>query len=119
MLTGSSQIDELKETVFNSEEGGENRSTTKVPFCESSPENNLHALSQSLTNGKLHSRESNLHVLSQSSTRGKLHCDSKNVAFVSIKNPTLIPQSGISVLTSNAKAKAFHFNGNEIDKNKR
>jgi hypothetical protein len=121
MLTGSSQIDEVKETVFNSEEGGENCSTTKASFCESSPENNLHALSQSSTNGKLHSRESNSHALSKSSTGGKIHSGSKKVAFVSIKNPTLMPQSvlsGISVLISNAKAKAFHFKGNEIDQTK-
>jgi len=59
-----------------------------------------------------------LHALSQSSTGGKIHSGSKKVAFVSIKNPTLLPQSGTSVLTSNAKVKAFHFKGNDIDQRK-
>ncbi|XP_045819834.1 uncharacterized protein LOC123913228 [Trifolium pratense] len=91
-----------KETVFSSEERGESRSTTKASLCESAP-------------------EADLHVLSQSSTSGKLHSSSKKVAFVSIKNPKLAPQSvqsSISVLTSDAKAKAFHFMGNESDQTK-
>jgi hypothetical protein len=119
LLPGLSQIDEVKdtvvsikegggnrsitkETVFNSEEQGENRSTTKASLYESAPEGDLHALSQS-------------------STSGKLHSSSKKVAFVSIKNPKLAPQSvqsSISVLTSKDKAKAFHFMGNESDQTK-
>jgi hypothetical protein len=90
------------ETVFGSEEGGENLSTTKASLHESSPEGDLHALSQS-------------------STGRKLHSSSKKVAFLSIKNPTLVPQcvqSSTSVLTSNAKAKSFHLMGNESDQTK-
>ncbi|WJX30767.1 hypothetical protein P8452_19269 [Trifolium repens] len=131
LLPGLLQIDEVKETVFSikegggnrsttketvfsSEEQGENRSTTKPSLCESAPEGDLHALSQSSSSGKLH-------ALSQSSTSGKLHSSSKKVAFVSIKNPKLAPQSvqsSISVLTSKDKAKAFHFMGNESDQTK-
>jgi hypothetical protein len=131
LLPGLLQIDEVKETVFSikegggnrsttketvfsSEEQGENRSTTKASLCESAPEGDLHALSQSSSSGKLH-------ALSQSSTSGKLHSSSKKVAFVSIKNPKLAPQSvqsSISVLTSKDKAKAFHFMGNESDQTK-
>ncbi|RHN65841.1 hypothetical protein MtrunA17_Chr3g0084341 [Medicago truncatula] len=102
LLTIPSQLDDFMETVFGSEEGGENLSTTKASFRESSPEGDLHALSQS-------------------STSSKLHSGSKKVAFLSIKNPTLVPQSvqsSISVLTSNAKPKSFHFMGNESDQTK-
>ncbi|KAK2386107.1 hypothetical protein QL285_060038 [Trifolium repens] len=119
LLPGLSQIDEVKETVFSisvgggnhtttketlfsSEEQGENLSTTKASLCKSAPEGDLHGLSQS-------------------STSGKLHSGSKKVAFVSIKNPKLAPQSvqsSISVLTSKDKAKPFHFMGNESDQTK-
>lgn len=102
LVTSLSQIDEFMETVFGSEEGGENLSTAKASSRESSPEGDLHALSQS-------------------SIGSKLHSGSKKVAFLSIKNPTLVPQSvqsSISVLTSNAKAKSLHFMGNESDETK-
>ncbi|KAI5410745.1 uncharacterized protein LOC127085751 [Lathyrus oleraceus] len=104
LLTGSPQIDEVTETVISSEEGGGNCSTTKAPFCKSSPEGNLHALSHS-----------------QSLNSGKLHPCSKKVAFVSIKNPTLVPQSvqsSVSVLASNAKANVFNFMTKESDQTK-
>ncbi|XP_004511431.1 uncharacterized protein [Cicer arietinum] len=97
LLTSLSKFDDVKETVFSSEEGRQNHCAAKVSFCESSPEGGSHALPQS-------------------STSGKFYSSSKKVAFVSIKNPTLVPesvQSSISVLTSNAKAKPFHFIGNE------
>jgi hypothetical protein len=118
LLPGLSQIDEVKETVFSINEGGENRSTTKeTVFSSEEQGENCSTTKASLCESAL----GDLHALSQSSTSGKLHSSSKKVAFVSIKNPKLAPQSvqsSISVLTSNAKAKAFHFMGNESDQTK-
>ncbi|CAK8564596.1 unnamed protein product [Lathyrus sativus] len=114
LLTGSPQIDEVTETVISSEEGGGNCSTTKAPICKSSPEEAPFCKS---------SPEGNMHALShsQSLNSGKLHPGSKKVAFLSIKNPTLVPQnvqSSVSVLTSNAKANVFNFMTKESDKTK-
>jgi hypothetical protein len=118
LLPGLSQIDEVKETVFSISVGGGNRTTTKETLFSSEEQGeNLSTTKASLCESAL----GDLHALSQSSTSGKLHSSSKKVAFVSIKNPKLAPQSvqsSISVLTSKDKAKAFHFMGNESDQTK-
>ncbi|GAU20895.1 hypothetical protein TSUD_120870, partial [Trifolium subterraneum] len=119
LLPALPQIDEVKETVFSIKEGGGNRSTTKqTVFSSEERGENCSTTQASLCES---APEGDLRALSQSSTSGKLHSSSKKVAFVSIKNPKLAPQSvqsSISVLTSNAKAKAFHFMGNESDQTK-